>query len=50
MKKRLVAPMACYALLALAAALTLDGMARSAVWIFLAGLVVKTWIAARQRP
>jgi len=41
--------MASYAALALLAALTLDGLLRSAVWIFLGGLAVKTWIAARSR-
>ena len=33
--------------LALLAAVTLDGLFRVAVWIFLAGLAVKTWIASR---
>jgi hypothetical protein len=37
--------MGTYAVLALLAALTLDGKMRIAVWIFLGGLAVKTWIA-----
>jgi len=35
--------------LALLAAVTLDGLLRIAVWIFLAGLAVKTWIAAHSK-
>jgi hypothetical protein len=34
-----------YAILALLAGLTLDNLFRIAVWVFLAGLAVKTWIA-----
>ena len=45
MKARLVAAMACYATLALLSAFTLDGVFRIGVWILLAGLAVKTWIA-----
>jgi diacylglycerol kinase len=41
--------MVCYALLALVAAIQLDGAFRLAVWIFLAGLALKTWIAAFKR-
>jgi membrane protein implicated in regulation of membrane protease activity len=41
--------LACYAILAASAAFTLYGTARLVVWIFLAGLAVKTWIAHRQR-
>lgn len=37
--------MGTYAVLALAAAFTLDGLLRTAVWILLAGLAVKTYIA-----
>jgi len=39
-----------YVVLAAAAALTLDGLIRNAVWILLAGLAVKTWIATKQQP
>ena len=45
MPSRLLLAMAAYAVLALAAALTLDGVLRAAVWIAMAGLAVKTWIA-----
>jgi hypothetical protein len=45
MKQRLFAAIAAYALLALMAGLTLDGLLRTAVWIFLGGLAVKTFIA-----
>jgi hypothetical protein len=45
MYKRLPFAMGCYAVLALLAAFTLDGMFRVAVWILLAGLALKTWIA-----
>ena len=44
MEKRLLWAMAAYGLLALMAALTLDGKFRLGVWIFLAGLALKTWI------
>lgn len=45
MNTRLVAAMGAYAALALLAGLTLDGLLRNAVWILMAGLAVKTWIA-----
>jgi len=45
--RRLVAALLAYALLAIAAGLTLDGVFRSAVWLFLAGLGLKTWLAWR---
>lgn len=38
-----------YAVLALLAGLTLDGVWRAAVWVLLAGLAVKTWIAVVKR-
>ena len=37
--------MACYAVLAIIAAFTLDGSIRLALWVFLGGLSVKTVIA-----
>ena len=37
--------MACYAGIALLAAITLDGDFRLVVWILLAGLAAKTYIA-----
>jgi hypothetical protein len=45
MKNRFVAAMGAYAVLALLAAFTLDGVLRLGVWILLAGLAVKTLIA-----
>ena len=43
--KRLSFAFGCYAVLALLAGFTLDGLFRTVVWIFLAGLSLKTWIA-----
>lgn len=46
--KRLAIAMGTYALLAVLAAFTLDGgLMRNAVWILMAGLAVKTYIAYR---
>jgi len=46
MNKRFITAMATYAVLALLAAFTLDGgLMRNAVWILMAGLAVKTYIA-----
>jgi hypothetical protein len=45
MRQRLFAALSGYAVLALLAGFTLDGVLRSAVLILLAGLAVKTWIA-----
>jgi hypothetical protein len=44
--RRYVAGMVIYGGLAVLAGLTLDGAIRIATWIFLAGLALKTWIAA----
>ena len=44
MQKRFFSAMAAYGALALMAAVTLDGKFRIGVWIFLAGLAVKTLI------
>jgi len=49
MKGRFITAMACYGVLALLAAFTLEGVFRTCVWIFLAGLAVKTWIARAQQ-
>lgn len=38
-----------YAVLALLAGLTLDGVWRAAVWVFLAALAVKSWITVEKR-
>lgn len=48
MKLGLQSAMATYVALALLAALTLDGKFRLVVWIFLGGLALKTWIAAKR--
>jgi hypothetical protein len=45
MNKRLISAMAAYAVIAALAAFTLDGVLRVAVWILMAGLAAKTWIA-----
>jgi hypothetical protein len=45
MKARFFSAMAAYTTLALLAAFTLDGILRTAVWIVMAGLAAKTWIA-----
>ncbi|MBI1898788.1 MAG: hypothetical protein HYZ57_06115 [Acidobacteria bacterium] len=46
MNNRLIAALSVYAVLALLARFTLDGKIRIAVWILLAGLAVKTWLAS----
>jgi hypothetical protein len=48
MQKRLAAAMAAYLFLALCAAFTLQDPFRLVVWIFLGGLALKTWIAAKR--
>ena len=45
MRRRFLAAMSTYGVLALLAAFTLDGPFRLAIWILMAGLAVKTWIA-----
>ncbi|MBV8729996.1 MAG: hypothetical protein JO336_09325 [Acidobacteriia bacterium] len=45
MNKRFLSAMAAYAVIATLAGFTLDGLLRTAVWIFMAGLAAKTWIA-----
>lgn len=47
MKPRLMIAMACYTVLAVLAATTLDGVFRAAVGVLLAGLALKTWIASK---
>jgi hypothetical protein len=48
---RFYAAMSSYAILALAAGLTLDGQFRIAVWILLAAFGLKTYLAVlKQRP
>ena len=45
MHVRFYSALAAYTVLALLAAFTLDGVLRLAVWILMAGLALKTWIA-----
>lgn len=45
LEQRLYSAIGAYAFLALLAGLTLDGKMRLAVWIFLAGLALRTIIA-----
>jgi hypothetical protein len=48
MNKRLTAAMGTYSVLAVLAAFTLDGgIMRNFVWILLAGLALKTYVAYR---
>jgi len=49
LKTRLMAAMAAFALLGTLAAFTLTGKMRIAVWIFLGGLAVKTWLSSLPR-
>ena len=45
MRARLWGACVAYAMLALLAAITLEGLFRTAVWILLGGLALKTFIA-----
>ena len=45
MNNRFTIAMGIYGLLAILAGVQLDGKIRMAVWILLAGLAAKTWIA-----
>ncbi|MCC6292859.1 MAG: hypothetical protein IT164_09445 [Bryobacterales bacterium] len=47
-RNRLTVALACYATLALAAAFLLRNEARLVVWVFLAGLAVKSWVAYKK--
>ncbi|MGA2272526.1 MAG: hypothetical protein ABSH00_03160 [Bryobacteraceae bacterium] len=48
MKNRFSAAMGTYAVLAILAGFTLDGgLLRDAIWILMAGLAIKTYIARR---
>jgi hypothetical protein len=48
--KKLWIALSAYVVLAALAGLTLDGPMRLAVWVFLGGLAVKTYIAGLQKP
>jgi hypothetical protein len=45
MNKRLLSAMAAYAVISALAGFTLQGLLRDAIWILMAGLALKTWIA-----
>ena len=45
MNKRLISALAAYATLALLAGFTLEGALRDGIWILMAGLALKTYIA-----
>ncbi|MCC7234531.1 MAG: hypothetical protein IT163_04465 [Bryobacterales bacterium] len=45
---RLTAALACYAALAIGAACLLRNEARLVIWVFLAGLAVKSWVAYKK--
>lgn len=47
MKMRLIAAMSAYALIAVMAGFTLDGLFRIVIWILMAGFALKTLIAAK---
>jgi len=47
---RLWLALSAYVVLAVLATVTLDGPMRLAVWVFLGGLAVKTYIASLQKP
>jgi hypothetical protein len=48
MDKKFIAAMAAYALIAALAGFTLDGgTMRNAVWVLMAGLALKTYVAKR---
>ena len=50
MDRKLWLAMSAYLVLAGLAGVTLDGPMRLAVWVFLGGLAVKTYIARLQKP
>jgi hypothetical protein len=47
--KKLLVALGAYLVLALVATIALDGMLRIVMWIFFAGLVVRTLMAAREQ-
>jgi len=49
-RRRYLAGMLIYGVLALLAGVTLTGDIRVATWIFLGGLALKTWIAVLKDP
>ena len=48
MNKRLIGALSAYVAIAILAAFTLDGgLLRNAVWVLMAGLAIKTYVAHR---
>jgi hypothetical protein len=47
---KLYTALACYTVIAVAAAFTLDGTFRLVVWIFLAGLAARTYLHTLRKP
>jgi hypothetical protein len=47
---KLYTALACYGVIALAAAFTLDGKFRLVVWIFLVGLAARTYLHTLRKP
>jgi hypothetical protein len=48
--KKIYLTLAFLAFLAVLGGITLDGVIRLALWIFLAGLAVKTWLLILRKP
>ena len=49
MNSRFWVAVACYGVLAVLAAFTLDRTPRAVVWLFLFALAVKTWVHAKRQ-
>ncbi|HTP85492.1 MAG TPA: hypothetical protein VMJ34_01025 [Bryobacteraceae bacterium] len=49
-RSKLTVALGAYAVLLTLATLTLTGKMRIAVWIFLGGMAVKTWLSSLRRP
>jgi len=49
MDRRFIAAMSVYAILAILAGLTLTGLIRTATWIFLGGIALKTVLVVLKR-
>jgi hypothetical protein len=48
LRKRLIIALSAYAVLALVATFTLDGLIRTVLWLFIIGLAIRTVIAANE--
>lgn len=48
-KNRFYLALACYAIISALAAIKLEGPFRVAVWVFMGGLAVKTWLVTLRR-